>query len=209
LRILFSLKSAYPLVQSFTGSELVKYIPDSQNLLCENDNSRRYKLLYRGNTDIIACLSTLARTRHVGHSFVVDLIAFTPQLIMMSVNGLFWEQGPTGNQALRSFNRELVIVPHGRGYCVMNEELFVTNATDDQSKVALRTSTPVSMLPPTPTPTPVPAEVSPQVAYIDDAMKQQMVEGLAAQTGMNMYWTKNASMSATGIFNKPYMPSVN
>jgi hypothetical protein len=39
-------------------------------------------------------------------------------------------------------------------------------------------------------------------------MKQQMVEGLAAQTGMNMYWAKNASTNATGIFNKPYTPSV-
>jgi hypothetical protein len=87
-------------------------------------------------------------------------------------------------------NTELVIVPHGRGYCIMNEELFVTNATDDQSKVALRTPTPAAMLPPAPPPTPVPVEVSPQVAYIDDAMKQQMVEGLSAQTGMNMYLAK-------------------
>jgi hypothetical protein len=67
-----------------------------QNLLCENDDSRRHKLLYRGNTDIISCLSTLQRTQHVGHSFVADLTVFTPQLIMMSESGLFWEQGPTG-----------------------------------------------------------------------------------------------------------------
>jgi hypothetical protein len=155
---MFSLKSAYPLGQSSsTTSELVKYIPDSQNLLCENDDSRRHRILYRGNTDIISCLSTLPRTRHVGHLFVVDLTFFTPQLIMMSENDLFWEQGPTGNQPLRSFSRELVIVPHGRGYCVMNEELFATSATDDQSKVALRTSTPAAMLSPAPTPTPVPS----------------------------------------------------
>jgi nuclear RNA export factor len=42
---MFSLKSTYPLVQSYTGSELVKYIPDSQNTLCGNNDSDRYKLL--------------------------------------------------------------------------------------------------------------------------------------------------------------------
>jgi hypothetical protein len=36
----------------------------------------------------------------------------------------------------------------------------------------------------------VPDEVSPQVAYPDDAVKQQMLEGLSAQTGMNMYWAR-------------------
>jgi hypothetical protein len=78
----------------------------------------------------------------------------------MSVACFFWEPGPTGNQLLRSFNRELVIVPHGKGNYIMNEELFVINATDDQCKVALRTSKPAVMLLPAPLPTPLPAEVS-------------------------------------------------
>jgi hypothetical protein len=46
------------------------------------------------------------------------------------------------------------------------------------------------MLPLAPPPTPVLDEVSPQVAYPDVAVKQQMVEDLSAQAGMNMYWAK-------------------
>jgi hypothetical protein len=73
----------------------------------------------------------------------------------------------------------------------MNEDLFfVTNATDDQIKVTPRTLTPAIMLPPTLSPARVLAAVSPQVAFIDGIMKQQMVEGLAAQSGMNMHWAK-------------------
>jgi len=56
---------------------------------------------------------------------------------MMSVSGLFLEQGPRTNQPLRSFNRAFVIVPFGAGFCIINEQLFVTNATEEQSKVSL------------------------------------------------------------------------
>lgn len=55
---------------------------------------------------------------------------------MMSVSGLFLEQGPRTNQPLRSFSRVFVIVPFGAGFCIINEQLFVTNATEEQSKVS-------------------------------------------------------------------------
>jgi nuclear RNA export factor len=56
---------------------------------------------------------------------------------MMSVSGLFLEHGPRTNQPLRSFSRVFVIVPFGAGFCIINEQLFVTNATEEQSKVSL------------------------------------------------------------------------
>jgi hypothetical protein len=74
--------------------------------------------------------------------------------------------------------------------------------------MALRTSTPAAILPPAVLPTPVSVEVSPQVACIDDAMKQQMVEGLAAQSGMNVHWAKKCLTNVSGIFNKPNTSSV-
>lgn len=69
-------------------------------------------------------------------SLFCDLF-WQPQVIMMSISGLFLEQGPRTNQPLRSFNRVFVIVPFGGGFCIINEQLFVTNATEEQSKVSL------------------------------------------------------------------------
>ncbi|XP_021921286.1 nuclear RNA export factor 1-like [Zootermopsis nevadensis] len=188
---MFSITSTYPPGQSSTTtSKLVNYITDSRNLLRVKDNGRRQKLLYQGKLAIIACLSKLPKTHHYPHTFVVDLTLFTPQLIMVSLTGLFLEPGPTRNEPLRSFNRVLVIVPYGEGYCIINEELFVTNATDEQSKAVVRTLPPAVMSPPTPAPTPVPVAVSPQAAFTDDIMKQQMVEGFAVQSGMNVRWAR-------------------
>lgn len=54
----------------------------------------------------------------------------------------------------------------------------------------MRTLPPAVMSPPTPAPTPVPVAVSPQAAFTDDIMKQQMVEGFAVQSGMNVRWAR-------------------
>jgi hypothetical protein len=91
----------------------------------------------------------------------------------------------------------------------MNDEHFMTNATDDQRKVALTTSTPVAMLPALPPPpTPVSVEVCPQLTITDGDMKQQMVEGLATESGMNMQWAKKC-LSERNWDTQPYMPSTN
>lgn len=36
---------------------------------------------------------------------------------------------------IRHFYRTFVIVPAGSGFCIINEQLHVTNATDEQIKV--------------------------------------------------------------------------
>lgn len=185
---MLSLTSTYVQDQSSENtSELVKHVTESLNFLSVKDDSRGQKSSYQGKRDIIACLSKLPKTQHVPNSFVTNLKVFTPQVILMSLTGLFWELGPTGKQLLRSFSRDLVIVPHGQGHCIMNEELSLTCATDNQTEVGLRTSGPAEMLPST---TRVTVAASRQVELIDDGMKQRMVDGLAAQTGMNMQWAR-------------------
>lgn len=37
---------------------------------------------------------------------------------------------------IRYFYRSFVIVPAGSGFCVINEQLHVTNATEEQAKVS-------------------------------------------------------------------------
>jgi hypothetical protein len=57
--------------------------------------------------------------------------------MMLSVAGKFLEREASKNRTVRSFNRVFVIVPYGDGFCISNEQLFVTNATDEQKKVRI------------------------------------------------------------------------
>ncbi|GFG38323.1 hypothetical protein Cfor_01734 [Coptotermes formosanus] len=191
---MFSLTSTYPPGQSSTTTpKLVNYISDSRNLLRVKDNIKRQKLLYQGKMAVVACLSKLPRTQHDPLSFTVDVTLFTPQVIMMSVSGLFLEHGPRTNQPLRSFSRVFVIVPFGAGFCIINEQLFVTNATEEQSKVAFKTSAPAAVSPPAS----VPVAASPPVAHLDENTKQHLIESFAAQSGMNVAWARKKKVKET------------
>jgi nuclear RNA export factor len=184
---MFSMTSTYPPGQSSTTTpKLMNYISDSRNLLRVKDSVRRQKLLYQGKMAVVTGLSKLPKTQHDPHSFTVDVTLFTPQVIMMSISGLFLEQGPRTNQPLRSFNRVFVIVPFGAGFCIINEQLFVTNATEEQSKVAFKTSAPIAVSPPAP----LPVAASPPVTLVDESAKQQLMETFAAQSGMNVAWAR-------------------
>jgi hypothetical protein len=59
----------------------------------------------------------------------------------------------------------------------------------DENKVTWRTSALTEMLPALP-PRHAPVAVLNQVVVTDDIMKQQMVEGVVTQSGMNMQWAK-------------------
>lgn len=56
---------------------------------------------------------------------------------MLSVTGIFKElESGRKSAPMRSFSRVLVIVPAGSGFCIINEQLHVTNATESQTKVS-------------------------------------------------------------------------
>jgi nuclear RNA export factor len=105
---------------------------------------------------------------------------FQPQMLCLTVTGMFKEL-KTGHKVppVRAFFRTLVIVPAGSGFCIANETLHITNATDEQAKNFFKTviSTPVS--PP----------VAPR-AVPDAATTQQMVAAMSEQSGMNLDWSK-------------------
>lgn len=188
----FSITSTYPLGHSSTTAyKLVDCITDSLKLLCLKDDTRRQRLLYQGKMTIVMCLSKLPKTQHDTRSFAVDLTLFTPQLITISVAGLFLEHGTSKNQPLMSFSRVFMIVPSGNGFCIINEELFVANATDEQRKAAFQTQMPAVMPPPTPVvapqipavmppPSPVVAPeaavTSPQSILMDDHARQKVLQ---------------------------------
>nr|AHK06057.1 nuclear export factor [Locusta migratoria manilensis] len=197
---LFSLSAVYPPGQSSNHSRLNVYLGYSRNLMRVPETDRRRKLLKRGRHAVVSVLSDLPRTEHDPQSFTFDLLIFTPQLMVVAISGVFRETGGTKPFPVRSFSRVMVIVPHGVGMCITNDELLVTNATPEQYKVAFQppkpVETPISspagpsqLVAATPQTAPVATVVSP-LAMADDAVKQQIVEALAQQTGMNLLWSK-------------------
>jgi hypothetical protein len=57
--------------------------------------------------------------------------------MMLSVAGIFLGREASKNRTVMSFNRVFVIVPYGDGFCIANDQLFVTNATDGQKQVRI------------------------------------------------------------------------
>ena len=54
----------------------------------------------------------------------------------LSVTGIFKEIDSEDKETpMRSFNRVFIIVPSGSGFCIANEQLFITNCTQNQIKV--------------------------------------------------------------------------
>lgn len=57
------------------------------------------------------------------------------QLIVAVVGGLF-RQVADHSPPIRSFSRTLTVVPEGSGFCIANEQLYITTATVEQIKVS-------------------------------------------------------------------------
>jgi nuclear RNA export factor len=178
---LFSMTMSYPYGQrDKSASWLNWYTTDNRNVLKVSDSDRRQKLLKQGQLAVVSFLQDMPLTKHDIHSFTVDLSVYTPQMLCLTVTGMFKEL-KTGHKVppVRAFFRTLVIVPAGSGFCIANETLHITNATDEQAKNFFKTviSTPVS--PP----------VAPR-AVPDAATTQQMVAAMSEQSGMNLDWSK-------------------
>lgn len=61
---------------------------------------------------------------------------------MLSVTGIFRElESGQKTAPMRAFSRVLVIVPAGSGFCIINEQLHITNATESQIKVCVMSYT--------------------------------------------------------------------
>lgn len=57
-------------------------------------------------------------------------------MLVVTITGVFREiHGGSRRPPLRFFCRSLTIVPAGTGFCIINEQLHITNATDAQTRV--------------------------------------------------------------------------
>lgn len=153
----FSMTSCYSYGQQQKGSNWLNwYSTDCRNVLKVRDPDRRMKTLKQSQLSVVSFLSDMPLTKHDIHSFTVDLtlctvnfkilnfvlyfilhyVSLQPQMLVLSVSGMFKELKTSHKTPpIRHFFRTLVIVPAGSGYCIANEEVHITNATDEQIKV--------------------------------------------------------------------------
>lgn len=57
---------------------------------------------------------------------------------MLTVTGIFKQKTKSSNENLRSFQKTMVIVPSGTGFCIKNEMLHINNVTMAQVKTAFK-----------------------------------------------------------------------
>ncbi|ENN77920.1 hypothetical protein YQE_05597, partial [Dendroctonus ponderosae] len=193
---MFSFTTAYPygLGKDKNVSWLNWYQTENRNVFKVVDIDRRCKLLKQGQLSIVSFLQDMPDTKHDIQSFTVDLTLFTPQMLCLSISGIFKELN-TGHKIppTRFFFRTIVIVPAGSGFCIANEEYHITNATPDQAKEAFKTpslpqpASGTAAPPSTPEASPVIHAVASPI--VDNGARQEMVNQLALKTGMNLEWS--------------------
>jgi nuclear RNA export factor len=106
-------------------------------------------------------------------------------LMSITLTGVFREPSTKG-VPVRHFVRKFVLVPIGTGFCIINEMLFVTNASSMQIKNSFNAVTMPVSSPVVTAPTPIIS--SPQQMSTED--QQRLIEGLSSQTNMNLIWAR-------------------
>ncbi|CAH0755150.1 unnamed protein product [Diatraea saccharalis] len=164
------------------ATRLNSYISNSRNILRITEREYRRRYMKTGRLQVVSFLSEFPKTLHDLMGFAVDLLVFTPAMIVLTMNGVFKETNTNGNPT-RSFHRTFVIVPNTTGgFSIINDMLYITNTTKEQEEKAFGSG--VAEAPPAPAPTPTPTPSA------DDSHKM-MIGLLCQQTGMNEHWSMN------------------
>uniref|UniRef100_A0A8C7N141 Nuclear RNA export factor 1b n=1 Tax=Oncorhynchus kisutch TaxID=8019 RepID=A0A8C7N141_ONCKI len=156
-------------------SSLGDYHKDSRNLKKLKDPTTRFRLLKHTRLNVVAFLSELPKTQHDTASLIVDVNTFTV------IEG-------KSRDSVRAFCRVFVTVPAGgTSLCIVNDELFVRNATTEEIRRAFVAPAP------TPSSSPVPTLSAPQ---------QEMLSAFSLKSGMNLEWSQKCLQDNEWDFNR-------
>ncbi|KZC12807.1 PREDICTED: nuclear RNA export factor 1-like [Dufourea novaeangliae] len=164
------------------------YFTENRNLYRVN-NSRRQKLLKQGRLIIVSFLSEIPQTQHYLNTFTMDISLATEVMMVITVTGFFKELDKK-DQFIRYFNRTFIIVPEGSGYCIRNEQLHISNASNAQIKhLNSQVTTQAKDSGPQATTSSGTAIKPPVSSQLSEDVKQQMTMTLSQQTNMNLEWS--------------------
>ena len=111
------------------------YIPESRNLQVIQDRNKRDRLIHLKRLQIVGFLDKLPKTQHDLTSFTLDIPFATEHLLTFTVTGVYRERMGTGQTPpIKQFCRMFVAIPQGEGLCIVNDTLYVTHATREQSE---------------------------------------------------------------------------
>lgn len=119
-------------------------------------------------------------------------------MLVLTVTGVFKEKRKNSTVThLRSFQRTMVVVPSGSGFCIRNEMLTINNPTpsqiDKSFKGPLAAAAVAVSAPSTPVvghPGVAGGVQSPVAVVVDDNTKLQMVHAMTASSNMNLEWSR-------------------
>lgn len=109
------------------------------------------------------------------------------------------------NEPYRSFQRSLVIVPSGSGFCIRNEMIHINNTTRIQDEKAFKDPASNGFQASTSAAVPVPAAVAAPSVPLggpDDNTKLQMVQTMAAHSHMNLEWSRKCLEETNWDFDR-------
>uniref|UniRef100_A0A8C7N0N0 Nuclear RNA export factor 1 n=1 Tax=Oncorhynchus kisutch TaxID=8019 RepID=A0A8C7N0N0_ONCKI len=168
----FSLSMPFTM-QNPSRCSLGDYHKDSRNLKKLKDPTTRFRLLKHTRLNVVAFLSELPKTQHDTASLIVDVNTFTVS---------------KSRDSVRAFCRVFVTVPAGgTSLCIVNDELFVRNATTEEIRRAFVAPAP------TPSSSPVPTLSAPQ---------QEMLSAFSLKSGMNLEWSQKCLQDNEWDFNR-------
>uniref|UniRef100_A0AAY4D136 Nuclear RNA export factor 1 n=1 Tax=Denticeps clupeoides TaxID=299321 RepID=A0AAY4D136_9TELE len=167
---------------------LPEYQKDCRNLKKIKDSTLRFRLLRHTRLNVAAFLNELPKTQHDTSSFTVDVNMYTNMLLSFTISGVFREVDCKSRDPVRAFSRIFIAVPAGNsGLSVVNDQLFVRNATTEEIRQAFAAPAP------TPSSSPVPTL---------SAAQQEMLSAFALKSGMNMEWAQKCLQCSDWDFNK-------
>ncbi|XP_051505147.1 nuclear RNA export factor 1-like [Myxocyprinus asiaticus] len=167
---------------------LEEYHNNSRNISKVRDFSKWTRMLKRSRVNVVACLNNLPQTQHDIASFTVDVNTYTKTLLMFTVSGAFKEVDGTWRESVKAFSRVFITVPaQNSGLCIVNDELFVRNATQGEIHRAFAV--------PAPTPS------SSSVPTLN-ASQQEMISAFASNSQMNLEWSQKCLQDNGWNFNR-------
>ncbi|XP_037678685.1 nuclear RNA export factor 2-like [Choloepus didactylus] len=156
-------------------SSLSEYFKVSRNLKKLKDPDLRVQLLKHTKHDIVDSFSVLPKTQHDFGSFLVDMCVQTERMLCFSVNGVFQEVEGKSQGSVRAFTQIFVTIPgSSSSLCIVNEELFVRDASPKETQGAFSI--------------PIPTPSSRYMLTLSQE-QQEMVQAFSIQSGMKLEWS--------------------
>ncbi|XP_015181695.1 PREDICTED: nuclear RNA export factor 1 [Polistes dominula] len=112
-------------VTNYLHKQVAKVLVTNRNLLKFVDYAKCHEFLLRGPDKIISSLKRQPSTLHYIHTFNIDLLYESDDLLVISVQGIFLYKDISSSPPLL-FNRTFTIVAKEENeYCITNDQYFI------------------------------------------------------------------------------------